>query len=324
MLGLKDSLPPTIQTDAVLEHVGLCEKNFMLATKPENILKRLDWTVIRRLEGVLQGNYRTLFLGSGLDLADLREYQFGDDIRHIDWNVSARMNTPYVRRYLEEREITAWFLLDLSPSVDFGTVNTLKRNMLIDFVTTLARLLTRNGNRVGAVFYNGIEDRVIPAGGGKMQVLHLINELLRQPKLQRTPPTNLTKLLETAHRAIKRRSLIFIVSDFFSEPGWEKPLMLLNRRHEVLAVRLQRSTRKRSAGYGLGDLGRFRERRTTASQHWREKIPQTIRRGGEETRIRVEREIPHGKCRYTAAFHRRRSDEILDTFCDHAQNAKSA
>lgn len=210
----------------------------MLATKPENILKRLDWTVIRRLEGVLQGNYRTLFLGSGLDLADLREYQFGDDIRHIDWNVSARMNTPYVRRYLEEREITALFLLDLSPSVDFGTVNTLKRNMLIDFVTTLARLLTRNGNRVGAVLYNGIEDRVIPAGGGKMQVLHLINELLRQPKLLRTPPTNLTKLLETAHRAIKRRSLIFIVSDFFSEPGWEKPLMLLNRRHEVLAVRL--------------------------------------------------------------------------------------
>lgn len=186
----------------------------------------------------MQGNYRTLFLGNGLDLADLREYQIGDDIRHIDWNVSARMNTPYVRQYLEDREITAWFLLDLSPSVDFGTVNTLKRNMLVDFVTTLARLLTRNGNRVGAVLYNGIEDRVIPAGGGKMQVLHLINELVRQPKLLRTPPTNLTKLLETAHRAIKRRSLIFIVSDFFSEPGWEKPLMLLNRRHEVLAVRL--------------------------------------------------------------------------------------
>lgn len=210
----------------------------MPQSSPDKILKRLDWTVIRRLEGVLQGNYRTLFLGNGLDLADLREYQFGDDIRHIDWNVSARMNTPYVRQYLEEREITAWFLLDLSPSVDFGTVNTLKRTMLVDFVTTLARLLTRNGNRVGAVLYNGIEDRVIPAGGGKMQVLRLINELLRQPKLLRTPPTNLTKLLETAHRAIKRRSLIFIVSDFFSEPGWEKPLMLLNRRHEVLAVRL--------------------------------------------------------------------------------------
>ncbi len=210
----------------------------MQPSKPDKILKRLDWTVIRRLEGVLQGNYRTLFLGNGLDLADLREYQIGDDIRHIDWNVSARMNTPYVRQYLEDREITAWFLLDLSPSVDFGTVNTLKRTMLVDFVTTLARLLTRNGNRVGAVLYNGIEDRVIPAGGGKMQVLHLINELLRQPKLQRTPPTNLTKLLETAHRAIKRRSLIFVVSDFFSEPGWEKPLMLLNRRHEVLAVRL--------------------------------------------------------------------------------------
>ena len=117
------------------------------AKNPEAILKRLDWTVVRRLDGLLQGDYRTLFQGLGLDLADLREYQPGDDVRTIDWNVTARMQEPHVRRYLEDREITAWFLLDVSPSVDFGTVEVLKRDLLVDFVTVLARLLTRHGNR---------------------------------------------------------------------------------------------------------------------------------------------------------------------------------
>ena len=119
------------------------------APTPERILQRLDWQVIRRLDGLLQGDYRTLFYGYGVDFADLREYQAEDDIRYIDWNVTARMDTPYVRQYVEDREITAWFLLDLSPSVDFGLVQNLKRTVLIDFVTTVARLLTRHGNRVG-------------------------------------------------------------------------------------------------------------------------------------------------------------------------------
>ena len=92
------------------------------ASAPERILQRLDWQVVRRLDGLLQGDYRSLFRGAGLDFAALREYQFGDDVRAIDWNVTARMDTPYVREYHEDREITAWFLLDLSPSVDFGTV----------------------------------------------------------------------------------------------------------------------------------------------------------------------------------------------------------
>src|SRR5512132_1125288 len=119
---------------------------------PERILQRLDWHVIHRLDGLLQGDYRTLFYGYGVDFADLREYQPEDDVRYIDWNVTARMDTPYVRQYIEDREVTAWFLVDLSPSMDFGTVNTLKRNMLIDFVSVMARLLTRHGNRVGAIF----------------------------------------------------------------------------------------------------------------------------------------------------------------------------
>src|SRR5438046_5365969 len=145
---------------------------------PELILRRLEWTVIRRLDGAIHGNYRTLFRGFGLDLADLREYQYHDDVRHIDWNVTARLGTPYVREYHEDREVTAWFLLDLSPSVDFGSGQVQKRMVSIDFVTVLARLLTRHGNKVGAIFYGDSIDAVVPAGSGRRHVLHIVHRML--------------------------------------------------------------------------------------------------------------------------------------------------
>ena len=144
-------------------------RSFRTSTStPERILQRLDWQVVRRLDGLLQGDYRTLFRGYGLDLADLREYQPGDDVRYIDWNVTARMDEPFVREYIEDRELTAWFLLDLSPSVDFGTadMDRRKRTVLIDFVTTLARLLTRRGNRVGVVL-DGSVVAVVDEGAGE-------------------------------------------------------------------------------------------------------------------------------------------------------------
>ncbi len=205
---------------------------------PEQILTRLNWQVVRRLDGLLQGDYRTLLYGYGVDFADLREYQPGDDVRYIDWNVTARMPAPYVRQYHEDREIAAWFLLDLSPSVDFGTVDKIKRSVLIDFVTVMARLLTRHGNRVGAILYDEKVEKVIPAQGGRLQVLRLINDLLKHPQLKRAPFTDLTPLLESALRSIRRRSLVFIISDFICVSGWERPLALLNRRHEVIALRL--------------------------------------------------------------------------------------
>ena len=203
---------------------------------PERILQRLEWRVIRRLDGLLQGDYRSLFYGYGVDFADLREYQPGDDIRYIDWNVTARMDTPYVRQYVEDREITAWFLVDLSPSMDFGTVQAEKRAVLIDLVGTLGRLLTRHGNRVGAMLYSGIAasshdhrvERIIPAKGGRSHVLHLIHELLKQPRLPKAAFTDLKAMLEGGLFSIKKRSLVFVVSDFISAPGWERALSLLN------------------------------------------------------------------------------------------------
>ena len=211
------------------------------AQTPERVLLRLDWNVIRRLDGLLQGDYRSLFYGFGVDFADLREYQPEDDIRYIDWNVTARMDTPYVRQYHEDREVTAWFLLDMSPSVDFGTVQQTqveKRTMLVDFVTVLARLLTRHGNRVGAMMFGSKIQHTIPARGGRVQVLRLVNDMMKQPRLDHIPTTNLKSFLDGALNSLRRRSLVFVISDFISEPGWEKPLSLLAQRHEVLAVRL--------------------------------------------------------------------------------------
>jgi uncharacterized protein (DUF58 family) len=208
------------------------------APAPERILQRLDWQVIRRLDGLLQGDYRTLFYGAGVDFADLREYQAEDDIRFIDWNVTARMQTPYVRQYSEDREISAWFLLDLSPSMDFGTVANQKRGVLIDVVATFARLLTRHGNRVGAMFYGDGIERIVPARGGRTQVLRLVDHLLGRPEQQQAPLTDLGAMLQAGLHTVRRRSLVFIVSDFISAPGWERPLKILNQRHEVLAIRL--------------------------------------------------------------------------------------
>jgi len=210
------------------------------AQTPERILLRLDWDVVRRLDGLLQGDYRTLFYGFGVDFADLREYQPEDDIRYIDWNVTARMDTPYVRQYHEDREVTAWFLLDMSPSVDFGTLQSKveKRTMLIDFVTVLARLLTRHGNRVGAMMFGNKLQHTVPARGGRLQVLRLVNDMLRQPRLPQSQFTDLKLVLAGALNSIRRRSLVFVISDFISTPGWEKPLSMLAQRHETLAVRL--------------------------------------------------------------------------------------
>jgi uncharacterized protein (DUF58 family) len=204
----------------------------------EQVLRRLEWKVIRRLDGLLQGDYRTLLRGTGLDLADLREYQLHDDVRHIDWNVTARMQSPYVRVFTEDREMSAWFLLDLSPSVDFGSGELRKRNVSAEFVAVLARLLTRHGNRVGAMLYGAGVDSIIPTRNGRRHVLHLLHSMLDRVAIAESGPTRLQDLLASAAGLIKRRSTVFVVSDFISEPGWEKALAQLAQRHEVVAVRV--------------------------------------------------------------------------------------
>ena len=219
----------------------------------DRLLRHLEWHVIRRLDGLLQGDYGTLVRGSGLDLADLREYQPHDDVRHIDWNVTARLNAPHVRVFTEDREMSAWFLLDLSPSIHFGPQGHAKRDILTRFVAVLARLLTRHGNRVGAMLYGAggaggaknaegrsarAVDAVLPPRNSRAQVLQLVHRLLQPAAERAAGGTQLGLLLQAGLGGIRRRSTVFVVSDFISAPGWEKPLAQLAQRHDVVAVRL--------------------------------------------------------------------------------------
>ncbi len=205
---------------------------------PEAILRRLEWTVLKRLDGALHGDYRTLFRGAGLDLADLREYQYHDDVRHIDWNVTARLQVPHVREYHEDRELAAWFLVDLSASVDFGSGKTSKQMLAAEFVALIARVLTRRGNRAGLLRYGNRVDTVIPPRGGRRHVLHMLMSMLRPAEAGAAKSTDLGEMLGHALRLLRRRSLVFVVSDFISVPGWAPWLARLAQRHEVIAIRL--------------------------------------------------------------------------------------
>ena len=231
---------------------------------PERVLSRLEWCVIRRLDGRLQGDYRTLFRGPGIDVADLREYQPYDDVRHIDWNVTARTGVPHVREYDEDREVTTWLLLDRSPSMGFGPIERRKHQVVAEVAATMAQLLTRSGNRIGAVLFDaGIEQTIAPSHG-RNQVLRILSAVMQEPgSRQAAAPagrrtwlrrrrnradlraaasapqiTDLGGPLRAAFGIARRRSLVVIVSDFVSKPGWGRPLALLARRHDVLPIQV--------------------------------------------------------------------------------------
>jgi uncharacterized protein (DUF58 family) len=293
----------------------------MSRSASERRLQRLEWTIVRRLDGLLQGDYRTVFKGQGLDLADIREYAFGDDVRHIDWNVTARLDTPYVREYLEDREISAQFLLDLSPSVDFGTVDRRKRDLLLDFTGVLARLLTRHGNKVGATIYATRVERAIPARGGRIQVLRLLNEIENRPRLEKAPLTSLSDLLDAGMRSLKRRSLVFVISDFFSAEGWEERLAQIARRHETLAVRLVDPRESELPDIGpvvltdsetgeqlrvdTHDRG-FRERFTDAARRREERLARAFARAGVDVlTLRTDDDLVRAVVRFAYARKRR-------------------
>jgi len=221
-----------------------------VALMPERVLRQLEWRVLRRLDGRLQGDYRTVFRGTGVDVADLREYQFGDDLRHIDWNVTARTDTAHVREYLEDREVTAWLLLDSSASMEFGPIERRKHVVLTEVAATLAQLLSRNGNRVGALLFDSRVRETIPPGHGRNQVLRILARLMDHPPDERRSPhrpgadrvaagvTDLAVVLRAALGMLRRRSLVVIVSDFLSRPGWQSLVGQLAQRNDVVAIQI--------------------------------------------------------------------------------------
>jgi len=220
-----------------------------MRTAPERLLVRLEWRVIRRLDGRLAGGYRTAHRGSGTDLAGLREYTEGDDARHIDWNVTARLNEPQLRVFTEDRELTAWLVLDRSASMTVGAPGRGKDDVLSELALVLARLFGRGGNRVGALLYDsGLYDtgtvRTVPPGTGRKHALRIAAELARtadgsrRAAGQKRGTTDLAAMLDAVAKLARRRALIVVISDFIGDGDWGRSLLRLVPRHEVVALRV--------------------------------------------------------------------------------------
>ncbi|WP_027881643.1 DUF58 domain-containing protein [Meiothermus rufus] len=212
---------------------------------PAALLRRLEFRVLKRLDGFLFGDYTGFFYGPSLDLAEVREYQPGDEVRRIDWNVTARTGQIHIRQYREEKEVTVWLVVDLSASMRFGTRRVLKQEEALEFVATAAAIVARHGDKVGALGFSEGGLRVVPPRAGRPQVLRILHELYG---LLNQPPMgpgwgSLEQALEHAARTLRRRALLFVVSDFLSPrpdepPAWSGPLRRLAFRHDVVAVRI--------------------------------------------------------------------------------------
>jgi len=230
-------------------------------TAPERLLLRLEWRVLRRLEGQLAGGYRTAHRGDGTDLAGLRGYIEGDDARHIDWNVTARLNEPQLRLFNEDRELTVWLVLDRSASMTAGVSGRSKHDVLSELAVVLARMFSRGGNKVGALLYDNGAVAAVPPGSGRRHVLRLAARLARPPA-EPPPPaagtgnsrgrgrkarrdgarhrgtTDLAAMLDAVARLARRRALIIVISDFIGDGDWSRALLRLAPRHEVVALRV--------------------------------------------------------------------------------------
>ncbi|MEV4568612.1 DUF58 domain-containing protein [Nonomuraea sp. NPDC049419] len=215
-----------------------------MATAPEKLLLRLEWKVVRRLDGRLQGAHRTTYRGSGIDFTGLRAYMEGDDARHIDWNVTARLDEPHLRVFTEDRELTVWLVLDRSASMAAGRPGRAKHDVLAELALVLTRLFGRGGNRVGALLYDTRMLRVVPPGTSRRHALRIAAELDRTAERASGgrrgggATTDLAEMLDAAGRLARRRALILVLSDFIGEGDWERSLQRLARRHEVVALRI--------------------------------------------------------------------------------------
>ena len=214
-----------------------------MRTAPERLLARLEWRVVRRLDGRLAGGYRTAHRGTGTDLVGLREYTEGDDARHIDWNVTARLNEPQLRVFTEDRELTVWLVLDRSASMTVGPPGRGKHDVLSELALVLARLFGRGGNRVGALLYDtGPHDtgavRIVPPGTGRRHALRIGAELARTASGGRGSTTDLAAMLDAVAKLARRRALVVVISDFIGDGDWGRSLLRLALRHEVVALRV--------------------------------------------------------------------------------------
>ena len=205
---------------------------------PEALLRALDLTVGRRIRGLLPGEYRAHDLGGGTELAQVRPYEPGDDVRRIDWNVTARTTVPHVRVHVPERALTAWLLLDVSPSMTFGTADRRKADVAEGVAVAIGHLATQRGNRLGIVTFGGSRDRRVPPAAGRLGLLGLLTAARVDAVEEGVGATSPADALRIANAATPRGGLVVLVSDFRGPRDWLRQLAALAARHHVIAVEI--------------------------------------------------------------------------------------
>ncbi|MCB1006290.1 MAG: DUF58 domain-containing protein [Acidimicrobiales bacterium] len=240
-------------------------------------VERLHLRTHRLVNTALSGGYRSSFRGSGVEFEDVRPYMPGDDVRRIDWNVTARMQEPYVRETIADRELETWVVVDRSPSLDFGTAACEKRDLAVAATAAIGFLTARTGNRFGVLASGGAGIDTLPARGGRAHLLGVLHRLVTAPTghdlggAGGVPPAaaDLGRALRRVSGLARRRGLVVVVSDFLGDPGWQHPLRLLAARHEALAVEIIDPRELELPDVGVLDLidaetGERREVRTSA------------------------------------------------------------
>ena len=214
-------------------------------------IKKLDIKTKYLVDGIITGNYNSIFKGQGIEFSEIREYKAGDDIRAIDWKVTARFNHPYIKEFIEERDLQVYFVIDLSGSGSFGT-NISKKEKSIEIVASLMFAALRNNDGIGVFLITENVEKFIPVRKGRKHVLHLLDILSAfTPNSQKT---NLKKPLEQVSKTIKRKSIVFVISDFIDKSNYLKPLKILRKRHDVIALRIIDPREKEIPDIGMIEL----------------------------------------------------------------------
>ena len=222
----------------------------MISTELMKKIRRIEIRTRRLVNDSYAGEYHSIFKGRGMEFDEVRPYQFGDEIRTIDWNVTARMGQPYVKRYVEERELTVMLVVDASASENFGSINQFKRELAAELTAVLSFVATTNNDKVGLLIFTDQIELYIPPRKGRRHVLRLIRELLAFEPARKG--TDIKMVLEKVNQILKRRSIIFVVSDFLADPeGFRQALAITNKRHDVIAVDLHDPLETSMASVGV-------------------------------------------------------------------------
>ena len=244
-------------------------------------IRRIEITTRKLVDDSFAGEYESVFKGRGMEFDEVRQYHPGDDVRSIDWNVTARTGEPHVKSYIEERELTVMLVVDVSGSSDFGTRNRFKREMAVELAAVMSFAATTNNDKVGLLLFTDRVESLVPPRKGRSHVLRMVRDLLLfQPE---GTGTNITMALNTVHRMLKRRSIVFLVSDFLAHPeSYRQAMLVTNRRHDVVAFDLSDPLEREIANVGMialedAETGQLRWI-DTGSPAWRREFDDRVAR----------------------------------------------